>query len=107
MKALPANWHLVEEWDNNFIFENSNISFCVNVNFTEQCDIQYSIDYNQLKGNYNVIGFENGAYTTNASSKAEALRKAVEMMLFIDKLTKDKSEILQQIQKFILRRSQS
>ena len=107
MKALPENWHLVEEWDNNFIFENNNSSFYVNVNFTEQCDIQYSIDFSQLKGIFNVIGNENGAYTTNASTKAEALRKAIEMMQFIDKLTKDKGEIIQQIQKFIHKRSQA
>jgi len=35
METLPANWILVEEWDNNFIFENINQSFAVNVNYTE------------------------------------------------------------------------
>ena len=43
MKALPENWHLVEEWDENFIFENNDFSFCVDVSFTEQCIYPYSI----------------------------------------------------------------
>lgn len=27
MESLPENWHLVEEWDNNLDFENSDNSF--------------------------------------------------------------------------------
>ena len=91
MKSLPENWHLVEEWNNNnFIFENSDCIFSVEVTFTEQCAAPYSIGFCQLKGIFTLIGFENGAYGTHASKKSEAIEKAIEMMLFIDKLTKDK-----------------
>ena len=84
MESIPINWILVEEWDNNFIFENSNQGFAVNVTFTEQSDIPYEISFSQLKGDFALIGFENGAYSTNAVTKTEALEKSFEMMLFID-----------------------
>jgi hypothetical protein len=95
MKALPENWHLVEEWDDNFIFENNDASFSVDVSFTEQCINPYSISFTQLKGIFTVIGFENGAYSTHAITKEEALEKAVNMMLFIDKFNKDKIVLVQ------------
>lgn len=88
---LSASWNLIEEWDSNFIFENTNSSFSVNVTFTEQCSVPYSINFSQLKEIYIVIGYEDGAYSTNATTKDEAIEKAIEMMLFIDKLTQDKS----------------
>ena len=84
MESIPANWILVEEWDNNYIFENSNRSFGVNVTFTEQFNIPYDIGFSQLKGDFNLIGYEDGAYSTNAHTKAEALKKSFEMMAFID-----------------------
>jgi len=95
MESLPENWHLAEEWDNNLIFENSDNSFSVEVTFTEQCSCSYFIGFSQLKGTFTEIGIEKGAYTTNAFEKSEALAKAVKMMLFIDKLTKDKSVLIQ------------
>lgn len=91
MKSLPANWHLVEEWDSNFIFENTDNSFSVNITSTEQCSVPYSINFSQLKGIYTIIGFEDGAYSTNATTKDKALEKAIEMISFIDKLTQEKS----------------
>lgn len=84
MGIIPSNWVLIEEWDNNYIFENIDKSFRVNVNFTEQFDIPYAISFSQLKGDFNIIGFENGEYSTNAFNKKEALQKSFEMMLFID-----------------------
>lgn len=91
MKTLSANWNLVEEWDSNFIFEKIDNCFCVNVTFTKQCAIPYSINFSQLKGIYTLIGFEDGAYSTNATTKNEAIEKAHEMMLFIDKLLQEKN----------------
>lgn len=88
MKTLPTNWVLIEEWDNNYIFENMDQSFSVNVNFTEQIEMPYDISFSQLKGDYNIIGFENGAYSTNALNKKEALQKSYEMMVFIDSKNK-------------------
>ena len=84
MISIPTNWILVEEWDNNYIFENSNRSFYVNVTFTEQFELPYDIGFSQLKGDFNLIGFENGAYSTNATTKEEALKKSFEMMFFIN-----------------------
>ena len=75
---------MVEEWDNNYIFENRNRSFCVNVTFTEQFDMPYNIGFSQLKRDFNLIGYEDGAYSTNANTQSEALKKSFEMMAFID-----------------------
>ena len=94
MESLPENWHLVEEWDNNLVFENSDNSFSVEVAFTERCSSPYSIGFSQLTGIFTLIGFENGAYSTNASVKSEAIDKAVEMMLFIDKLSIEKNVLI-------------
>jgi len=91
MESLPENWHLVEEWDNNLVFENSDNSFSVEITFTIQCFRPYSIGFSQLKGIFTLIGFENGAYGSHSSIKSEALEKAIEMMLFIDKLTINKN----------------
>lgn len=84
MKTLPTNWVLIEKWDNNYIFENIDKSFCVNINFTEQLEVPYDISFSQLKGDYNIIGHENGAYCTHSINKEEALNKANDMMLFIN-----------------------
>ena len=84
MISIPTNWILVENWDNNYIFENSNRSFGVNVTFTEQFNIPYDIGFSQLKGDFNLIGYEDGAYSTNANTQSEALKKSYEMMVFID-----------------------
>lgn len=95
MESLPANWHLVEEWENNFIFENTDSSFNVNVTFTEQCSPPYSVSFSQLKGIFTLIGFEDGAYSTNSSTKDKAIEKAIVMMLFIEKLTSAKKLLMQ------------
>ena len=84
MDSLPGNWHLVEEWDNNLVFENSDYSFSVEITFTKQCSKPYSISFSQLKGIFILIGFENGAYRSHTSIKSEALEKAIEMMMFIN-----------------------
>ena len=84
MESVPLNWILVEEWESNFIFENIDRSFSVNVTFTEQFDIPYDISFSQLKGDFTKIGYEDGAYSTYANTKAEALQKSFEMMGFFD-----------------------
>lgn len=84
MKKLPSNWFLVEEYDGNYIFENLNSSFCVNVNYIARCEYPYSISFIQLQGEFVVIGIENGAYTTHAIDSHDALIKAYEMMEFIN-----------------------
>jgi hypothetical protein len=85
MNNLPPEWKLIDEWDNNSIFENSDISFCVNITWTENSEFPFAIDYIQMKGTFTIIGIENGAYSTHAFSKNEAIAKAIEMMSFIDK----------------------
>ena len=84
MESVPLNWILVEEWESNFIFENIDRSFSVNVTFSEQFDIPYDISFSQLKGDFTKIGYEDGAYSTYANTKAEALQKSFEMMEFIN-----------------------
>lgn len=85
MNQLPFNWQLIEEWDSNFIYENEDKTFCVNVDFTNNLESPYSISFNQIKGNFIVIGYENGAYSTNANTEIEAIEKAICMMSFINK----------------------
>lgn len=84
MESIPDNWTLVQEWGQNLIFENKDRSFSVNVTFTPQLMMPYEIGFKQLKGDFIRIGTEDGAYSTHAATKAEALQKSVEMMLFID-----------------------
>lgn len=85
MNAIPTDWKMIDEWDNNLIFENSDNSFCVNIIWTENSEFPFTIDYIQMKGTFTTIGFENGAYSTHAISKKEATAKAIEMMTFINK----------------------
>lgn len=87
MKKLPNNWSLIEEYDGNYIFENSNKSFCVNVDFITRCEYPYSISFVQIQGEFVVIGIENGAYATHAKASHEAFNKACEMMEFINSKT--------------------
>ena len=44
----------------------------------------YNIGFSQLKRDFNLIGYEDGAYSTNANTQSEALKKSFEMMAFID-----------------------
>jgi len=81
--SLPADWQLVEEYDNNFIFENYDKSFCVTIEFTPQFDSRYFIGFSQLKGTFTMLGIESGAYGTHAENLEDAWQKAVTMMLFI------------------------
>ena len=85
MENLPENWKLVESYDGTFIFEDELQEFCVSADFTENMDPTYEIWYNQLKGTVTRIGFENGGYSTHAFNEIEALQKAVEMMVFINR----------------------
>lgn len=85
MKNLPESWKLAEAYDGNFIFENDHEEFSVVVDQMGRMSPPYSINFQQLKGTFNRIGFENGAYSTHAFSESEALQKAVEMMEFVNK----------------------
>ncbi|KLT64746.1 hypothetical protein [Pedobacter sp. BMA] len=82
--SIPPNWLLVEEYDDNAIFENAEKSFCVNIDFTEGYQHPYSIGFLQLKGQFTRIGIEDGAYATHASDLPGAVQKAIHMMTFID-----------------------
>lgn len=83
MNNLPDSWNLVEAYEGNFIFENNPEEFSVVVDQMGRMSPPYSINFQQLKGTFIKIGFENGAYSTHAFSETEALQKAVEMMEFI------------------------
>lgn len=84
MKDLPKNWSLLEQYDDSYIFENSDKSFCVNVDCTPRCDYPFTIGFIQQKGEFTIIGFENGSYCTHSKEISTALDKAVDMMIFID-----------------------
>ncbi len=85
MNNLPENWKLAKAYDGNFIFENDPEEFSVVVDQMGRMSPPYSINFQQLKGAFNRIGFERGAYSTHAFSEAEALHRAVEMMEFINR----------------------
>lgn len=87
MENLPENWKLVESYDGTFIFEDELQEFCVSADFTEDIKPPYEIWFNQLKGNFTRIGFEDGAYSAHAFNETKALQKAVEMMGFINRKT--------------------
>ena len=84
MENLPGNWKLVESYDGTFIFEDQLQEFCVSADFTENMDPPYEIWYNQLKGTFTRIGFENGGYSTHAFNEMQAIERAIEMMNFIN-----------------------
>lgn len=84
MNNLPEFWKLAEAYDGNFIFENDPEEFSVVVDQMGRMSPPYSINFQQLKGTFNRIGFENGAYSTHAFSEEEAIQKAFEMMKFIN-----------------------
>ena len=84
MENLPENWTLVEEYDGNFIYENTEEEFQVAIDFTERLKPPYSICFHQLKGKFTKIGFEDGAYSTHAFEETEAKEKALQMMNFIN-----------------------
>ena len=85
MENLVKNWKLAEAYEGNLIFENDSEEFSVSVDQMGRMSPPYSINFQQLKGTLNRIGFEDGAYSTHASSETEALLKAVEMMEFINR----------------------
>jgi len=84
MNIYPNNWTLIEEYDGNYIFENSDKSFCVNVDYTSNCEYCYIIYFLQLRGQKTEIGFENDAYITHAKVLEDAYQKTIEMMEFIN-----------------------
>lgn len=84
MNFIPANWSLIDEYDGSLIFENSDKSFCVNIDYTPACDYPYSISFIQLKGQFTLIGIENGRYSAHSRILQDAYCRAGEMMSFID-----------------------
>jgi len=84
MGSYPVNWSLVEKYDGNYIFEDINKCFCVNIDYTPNLKYPYSINFNQTSGNKVKINFEDGAYATHAKNLEDAYDKASKMMKFIN-----------------------
>lgn len=84
MGESPKNWLLIDQYDGNYIFENGDNSFCVNIDYTSGCNYPYSINMRQMKGDLVEIGIEKGAYSTHANTLLEALPKAYVLMSFIN-----------------------
>ena len=83
MENLPEKWNLVEEYEGNFIFENDDQEFNVLINQMGRMEPPYEIAYQQLKGEFTKIGFDNGGYSSYAKNESHALHRAFEMMKFI------------------------
>ena len=84
MENLPENWNLVEEYEGNFIFEDSEEKFSVSIDHMGRMDPPYEIAYQQLQGEFTKIGFDNGGYSSYATNESQALHRAFEMMKFIN-----------------------
>lgn len=89
INSYPKNWILVEEYDGNYIFENLNKTFCINIDYISNCKYPYSISFLQLKEQKIKIGFENGAYVSHSKLLSDAHLKAKEMMEFINSKNED------------------
>lgn len=84
MNSLLHNWTLVEEHEGSFIFVNNDHSFHVFIDFNHQLKQPFTIGYEQLEGDYELIDFEDGTFTTKAFTKQEALNKALLLMQFVN-----------------------
>lgn len=84
MQKLPKGWELIEEWEGSFVFENSKLSFSVNVDFEAILAAPYIIEFVYTKGYLKLVNFNDGMYKVSALNEADALQKAWEMMNFIN-----------------------
>lgn len=89
MHTYPSNWLVEEEYEGNFVFINDKKSFCINLDYTPACEYPYSINFVQIKGDFNVIGIEDGAYSTHSKVLSDAFHKVSEMMNFINSKTQN------------------
>ena len=85
MEKLPKGWALIEEFEGSFVFENAKLNFSVNIDFEELLKMPYHIEFLHTKGYLKLVNFDDGVYKVNALNEADALQKAVLMMLFINK----------------------
>lgn len=86
--GMPSNWSLFEEYNDgdSLIFRDSTNTFQISVDLG--IDVPFEINFNQLKGDFILIGFEDGAYATHANNREEAIQKAIEMAEFINSKNK-------------------
>lgn len=86
--GMPSNWYLFDEYNDgdSIIFRDSTNTFQISVDLG--IEVPFEIGFNQLKGDFVLIGFEDGAYATYADSKEQALQKAKEMAEFINSKNK-------------------
>jgi hypothetical protein len=84
MNRLLQNWTLIEEHEGSFVFENNDHTFNVFIDFNDKTKVPYTIGYEQLEGDYELIDFEDGTFKTTAETKDEALNKAVLLMQFVN-----------------------
>jgi hypothetical protein len=54
---LPKGWELIEEWEGSFIFENSKLSFSVNIDFEALLKEPYTIEFLHTKGYLKLVNF--------------------------------------------------
>jgi len=88
MSKLPSNWSLIEEFEGSFVFENSEGTFSVFIDFDEKLKIPFIIGYEQLEGDFEWIELEDESFSTTASTLEDAYEKSVLLMKFIDEQVK-------------------
>ena len=84
MNETPENWIFIEEVEGSFVFENSNHTFTVFIDFNSSLETPYVIGYEQLEGDYELIEIEEGVFTTSAQTQTDAQTKAFLLMNFIN-----------------------
>lgn len=82
--VLPPTWHFIEEVEGSFVFENASHTFQVYIDFDASLKVPYTIGYQQLEGDYEMIDTGDDPFTTGAPTKKEAVEKALMMMEFIN-----------------------
>ncbi|MCC8361013.1 hypothetical protein [Salinimicrobium sediminilitoris] len=81
----PSNWQLVEMYEGNFIFQDSQEEFQVSVDRMGRMTPPYHVHFSHLKDKLLRIGVSESTYSANAYDENAAMGKAYEMMEFINR----------------------
>lgn len=80
-------------YEGNYIFEDDNEEFQVSVDKMGRMTPPYHIHFNQFKGQKVKIKLQDGSYASNAFNEESAIKRAYEMMSFINsKISQNESK---------------